>query len=396
MAAGLGQEWSINTALGEDDLGRLYEILYPVRRNYLPFGLQIGVKLRDIQNVDVQQTDTGHHLLGILSVRVRQTPALTWAVIDKALRSQSVGEHQLADSIREYHGKSSFEDTLDVSMSDEQGEHEESSLSDDDMLEEEPRKLNKKTKRSKRKNDSMCELGEIKRAGNEVEKQYRKMISSPVPYANKKAKGRKYKTKEKGWKEDNQYRKESKEKSNFKAKKNQHKDNIRKKKAIEKGPFSMAELNPQLIDIKQHKKQVVPSTESEDEGEMDISTFTFSSMASRKCVPKPAKGKEIKQNVVKLPLKTSPKRVCADLDESEILCPSGQKPKGSKIEEHLYELSNSEEELSEDPSSVSVVKEKPKAMHEDAKIKSKKGKGTCKEEVFEKTRGTHSCFHVPL
>ena len=32
---------------------------------------------------------------------MRQTPALTWVVIDKALRSRSVGEHQLADSIRE-------------------------------------------------------------------------------------------------------------------------------------------------------------------------------------------------------------------------------------------------------------------------------------------------------
>ena len=89
------------SGLGEDDLGDIYEALCPIIKKYKHFGLQIRVKKTEIERIEAQHNDHGDRLLEILTVRVRQTPALTWAVIDKALRSQSVGEQKLADSIRE-------------------------------------------------------------------------------------------------------------------------------------------------------------------------------------------------------------------------------------------------------------------------------------------------------
>ena len=95
-----------NTGLGEDDLGDLYEALYPIRKKYKSFGLQIKIKKSEIESIEAQYSDHGDRLLEILTVRTKQTPALTWNLIDKALRSQSVGEHQVADSIRECYGRS--------------------------------------------------------------------------------------------------------------------------------------------------------------------------------------------------------------------------------------------------------------------------------------------------
>ena len=83
----------------EDDLGVLYEALYPVRNSYKSFGLQIGVKKSEIESIEAQQTHPGERLLEILAVRVKKTEGLTWRDIDKALRSDCVGEGKLADEV---------------------------------------------------------------------------------------------------------------------------------------------------------------------------------------------------------------------------------------------------------------------------------------------------------
>ena len=101
MAA--GQAVSSSHGLGEDDLVCIYEALYPVRAKYTNFGLCIGVKKVEIDNIQKKQTDSDERLLEILSVRLKQTPALTWDIIDKALRSPIVGELQLADTLQRTH-----------------------------------------------------------------------------------------------------------------------------------------------------------------------------------------------------------------------------------------------------------------------------------------------------
>ena len=93
--------------LAEDDLGALHDALYEVRKKYVYLGLQIGVKKNEIDNIEVEHGDNSRRLLEVLEVRVKRDPALTWADIEKALRSQSVDEHQTADRIQQSHGSKS-------------------------------------------------------------------------------------------------------------------------------------------------------------------------------------------------------------------------------------------------------------------------------------------------
>ena len=97
------QAVSSSHGLSEDDLVSIYEPLYPVRTKYTNFGLLIGVKNTEIEDITAEQTDSGKCLLKILSVRLKKTPALTWGIIDKALRSPIVGELQLADTLQRTH-----------------------------------------------------------------------------------------------------------------------------------------------------------------------------------------------------------------------------------------------------------------------------------------------------
>ena len=97
MAIRSGEVASPNTELGEDDLGALYEALYPARNSY---GLLIGVKIGEIENIESNKTDSGDRLLAILSVRVKKAKPLTWNDIDSALRSDCVDESRLSDKIR--------------------------------------------------------------------------------------------------------------------------------------------------------------------------------------------------------------------------------------------------------------------------------------------------------
>ena len=113
MASGSGQAASSDRGLTEDDLGELYDALYPMRKNYKPFGLLIGVIKTQIDNIEKQEADPGDRLLEILSVRVKQSEVLRWKDIDKALRSKSVGEGKVADDIREKYGRVFIEDQLE-------------------------------------------------------------------------------------------------------------------------------------------------------------------------------------------------------------------------------------------------------------------------------------------
>ena len=99
MATGPGRAPSPSTGLDEDDLGDLHEILYPVRMKYQPFGLQIGVRMREIESIESQYADPGERLLRVLRVRLNKTKPITWRDIDAALRSYSVDEGKVADGI---------------------------------------------------------------------------------------------------------------------------------------------------------------------------------------------------------------------------------------------------------------------------------------------------------
>ena len=99
MATGSSKVASPNTELGEDDLGALYEALYPARNSYKSIGLLIGVKIGEIENIEGNKTDSGDRLLAILSVRVKKAEPLTWNDIYNALRSKCIDESKLAKEI---------------------------------------------------------------------------------------------------------------------------------------------------------------------------------------------------------------------------------------------------------------------------------------------------------
>ena len=93
MATGSGQGASpSSTGLGVSDLGVLCEVLHPVRSKYKHLGLQIGVDITTIQNIEADHSKAEDHR------------ALTWADIVKALRSRTVAEHQLANNIQTSYG----------------------------------------------------------------------------------------------------------------------------------------------------------------------------------------------------------------------------------------------------------------------------------------------------
>ena len=104
MATGSSKVASPNTELGEDDLGALYEALYPARNSYKSIGLLIGVKIGEIESIESNKTDPGDRLLAILSVRLNKAEPLTWNEIDSALRSECVDKSRLADKIKKKYG----------------------------------------------------------------------------------------------------------------------------------------------------------------------------------------------------------------------------------------------------------------------------------------------------
>ena len=104
MATGSDQGASPRAGLGVSDLGVLCEVLHPVRSKYKHLGLQIGVDISTIQNIEADHSKAEDRLLEVFLARLNDHRALTWGDIVKALRSQSVASHQLANSIQTSYG----------------------------------------------------------------------------------------------------------------------------------------------------------------------------------------------------------------------------------------------------------------------------------------------------
>ena len=84
-----------------DDFKNLFEALYPVREKCNAIGLQLGIDEKQILIIQLLLgSESDLRLVNILGLASKMAKPLTWADIDKALRSPAVNEHQLADSIR--------------------------------------------------------------------------------------------------------------------------------------------------------------------------------------------------------------------------------------------------------------------------------------------------------
>ena len=105
MATGSSDTTSPNPELAIKDLNALVEALYPVRTNCKFFGLQIGIDINEIEDIEANCKDSSNCLLQILRARLKQEPALTCADIDNALRSRTVNEPQLAKEFQNFECK---------------------------------------------------------------------------------------------------------------------------------------------------------------------------------------------------------------------------------------------------------------------------------------------------
>ena len=103
MATGVGPPL-VSHELCEEDLAVVIEALVPVAEKLEFFGLQIGMQMNEIAQIQRQFTDPCQCLLRILRTRLERSPALTWNDIDRALRARSVGKTQLANSIKREYG----------------------------------------------------------------------------------------------------------------------------------------------------------------------------------------------------------------------------------------------------------------------------------------------------
>ena len=90
--------------LSEDDLKVVFRALHSVAEKYKFLGVEMNVKMNEIKKIQRQCYDPDECLLEVLSFRLRQVPSLTWEDVDVALRSDTVGEPQLANRIREQYG----------------------------------------------------------------------------------------------------------------------------------------------------------------------------------------------------------------------------------------------------------------------------------------------------
>ena len=85
---------------------------------YVFLGVEMNVKMNEIEKIQKRCSNPDECLLQVLSVRLKQIPSLTWRDIDTVLRSDTVGEPQIADRIRRQYGHlyspdPSFEALLD-------------------------------------------------------------------------------------------------------------------------------------------------------------------------------------------------------------------------------------------------------------------------------------------
>ena len=104
--------------LGEDDLRVVFKALHSVAEKYMFLGVEMNVKMNEIEKIQRQCSNPNECLLKILSVRLKQIPSLTWRDVDTALRADTVGEAKLANRIRKEYGHlyspdPSFEASLD-------------------------------------------------------------------------------------------------------------------------------------------------------------------------------------------------------------------------------------------------------------------------------------------
>ena len=107
MAGRIGHsDQSANAGLGEGDLVILCEVLDQVRNKYYYLGLHIGLLSSEIDCIVEDASRSSRDCLReVLKARLKETTPLTWDIIIKALKSETVNEPRLAERIRQQYAR---------------------------------------------------------------------------------------------------------------------------------------------------------------------------------------------------------------------------------------------------------------------------------------------------
>ena len=100
MATGSSKAASPTTELGEKDLAELLRVLHQARNRCIPFGLQVGLGIDEIESIESRYQSADDRLRAVLTARLRKSEPLTWNDIDAALREECVGLGNTANDIR--------------------------------------------------------------------------------------------------------------------------------------------------------------------------------------------------------------------------------------------------------------------------------------------------------
>ena len=81
-----------------DDLRHVHEAVYPARTSWYIIGLLLGVPVNTLDYIEREKGDDWDHLRNLLKSWLKRGGA-TWGTLSDALKSPSVGEHQLAKKL---------------------------------------------------------------------------------------------------------------------------------------------------------------------------------------------------------------------------------------------------------------------------------------------------------
>ena len=167
MATGSSKAASPTTELGEKDLAELLRVLYPARNRCIPFGLQVGLGIDEIESIESRYLNADDRLRAVLTARLRKSEPLTWNDIDAALREECVGLGNTANDIRnryprllpptvsiasehEREKQVNFEkEAIKRDVKDAHHHHHEHTVKSEDILEEEQKGSDRQARMSK-------------------------------------------------------------------------------------------------------------------------------------------------------------------------------------------------------------------------------------------------------
>ena len=84
-------------ALHKKNLKEVRDFLYDVRLKWYDLGLEVGVEVEDLDEIETTQKDPGVCLREVLKKRLKLVDPLTWKTIGEALRAKAIDVPKLAE-----------------------------------------------------------------------------------------------------------------------------------------------------------------------------------------------------------------------------------------------------------------------------------------------------------